>query len=204
MTIRHSWRATHGFHIVRRKVGRPGAWIWLPSALVLAHLQSKKRSTSNGIPRPPTTGTLPRGHQYVDNYIKASCFPQEDIMKWIATNYHTYHLNHCIALTGSRTDLTRYVEGLYAQDGIKNASMNQRGSSKSIATLLSIRMSSILCVNVFRNIVHMQRFLTLRNLLHYFTFPNDIAHKSRAIARYLQLIITKVAHVIRISASSST
>ena len=84
----------------------------------------------DGIPRPPSTGTLPRGRHYVDNYIKASYFPQEDMMKWIAANFNNYHLNHCIALTGSRTDLTRYVESLYAlNDGSKNASLDQRGSS---------------------------------------------------------------------------
>lgn len=68
------------------------------------------------IPRPPTTATQSRGRQYVDTYIKVSYFPQEDIMKWIATNFSEYHLNHSIALTGGRADLIKYVENLYEDE----------------------------------------------------------------------------------------
>lgn len=69
------------------------------------------------IPRPPTTATQARGRQYVDTYIKVSYFPQEDVMKWIATNFSEYHLNHSIALTGGRADLIKCVESLYEDEG---------------------------------------------------------------------------------------
>jgi hypothetical protein len=69
------------------------------------------------IPRPPTTATQARGRQYVDTYIKVSYLPQEDIMKWIATNFSEYHLNHIIALTGGRTDMIKYVQSLYEDEG---------------------------------------------------------------------------------------
>lgn len=66
--------------------------------------------------RPPSTASQARGGQYVDTYIKVSYFPHDDIMTWIASNFSEYHLNHCIALTGGRADLIKYVERLYYEE----------------------------------------------------------------------------------------
>ena len=71
------------------------------------------------IPRPPSTASRARGRQYVDTYIKASYLPPDDMMTWIATNFSEYHLNHCIALTGGRVDLIKYVESLYQEEDSK-------------------------------------------------------------------------------------
>lgn len=81
-----------------------------------------ERLDDDDIGSPPSVMPT-RGRQYVDTYVKAFYLPDEDVMKWIASNHQEYHLNHCLSLiaegngrpsNSSQVTLNQAVKKLYA------------------------------------------------------------------------------------------
>jgi hypothetical protein len=81
-----------------------------------------ERLDDDDIGKPPSVMPT-RGRQYVDTYVKAFYLPDEDVMKWIASNHQEYHLNHCLSLVAegngrpsnsNQVTLIQGVKKLYA------------------------------------------------------------------------------------------
>lgn len=66
----------------------------------------------------PPSITPERGMLYVDMYVKAFYFPEEDVTNWISENHREYHLSHLLALVA--------VVYRRVQDGNKVAEMRRK------------------------------------------------------------------------------
>jgi hypothetical protein len=56
------------------------------------------RLEANELANAPPLVSPTRALRYIDMYIKAFYLPEEDVMKWIVSNYRDYQLNHMLAL----------------------------------------------------------------------------------------------------------
>jgi len=65
-----------------------------PSAIV-DKIQDVLRSSPDP---PPAISSSNRGMQYVDTYVKAFYFPEEDMIHWIESTHMSYHLRHMVGL----------------------------------------------------------------------------------------------------------